>query len=142
MNQHVPPPVATTFAVELLTCDGQRVMVPLYRLVEAHVRLTLRRRDRIDLIQNLCAEHFRLTQDALCSDRREGEVVHARHIAMYLARHMTEVSTTKIGRRFGNRDHSSITHAVRKVERLIDLDASVRRDVEFLKAAISEVEQS
>lgn len=140
MNQHVPPPVTTSLAVELVTCDGQKVMVPLYRLAEAHARLAApKRRDEIDVIQTIVTDYFKLFPRDLCSDRRESEIVYARHVAMYLSRRLTSVSSVRIARRFGDRDHSSVYHAMRKIERLIESDPAVRRDIEILSDAIAKV---
>lgn len=79
--------------------------------------------------RGICA-YFELTQDDLVSATRRRTVARPRQIAMYLCRKYTERSLPDIGRRFGNRDHATVIHAVKTIENLIQRDASIAADVD------------
>ena len=85
-----------------------------------------------DIIQ-ATAQYFKLTVDDLYGSSRSQAVAIARQIAMYLSKQLTTRSLPEIGRRFGNRDHTTVMHAVRKVEELRSLDATIDEDVELLR---------
>ena len=88
------------------------------------------RRVTIDEIQKLVSRHFELKPLDLVSARRARAVARPRQIAMYLAKRLTTRSLPEIGRKFGGRDHSTVIHAVRRIEELRDqdrdIDAAVR----------------
>jgi chromosomal replication initiator protein len=65
-------------------------------------------------------------------------VVRPRQIAMYLAKTLTLRSLPEIGRRFGGRDHTTVLHAVRKIEGLVDSDATLADEIELLKRLLQE----
>ncbi len=83
------------------------------------------RRVTIDEIQKVVSEHFEIKQIDLLSARRARAVARPRQIAMYLAKRMTTRSLPEIGRKFGGRDHSTVIHAVRRIEELRDTDRDV-----------------
>src|SRR5215813_13315101 len=91
------------------------------------------RRVTIDEIQKKVAEHFNLKVSDMHSARRARAVARPRQVAMYLAKQLTTRSLPEIGRKFGNRDHTTVMHAVRKVEELRTADASFAEDVELLR---------
>lgn len=93
-------------------------------------------RVKIEDIQRATALQFGLTKTDLLSQRRTKQIVGPRQIAMYLSKVMTVRSLPDIGRRFGGRDHTTVLHAVRKIERLLQSDASLQKTVEALKSAI------
>lgn len=70
----------------------------------------------IDAVQRIICRHFGITKIDINSDRRTHNVVIPRQIAMCLAKQLTGKSLPEIGRRFGNRDHTTVLHAVRKME--------------------------
>ena len=72
------------------------------------------------------------------SSRRTANVVRPRQIAMYLAKTLTLRSLPEIGRRFGGRDHTTVLHAVRKIEGLVGNDAVLAEEVEILKRLLQE----
>jgi chromosomal replication initiator protein len=72
------------------------------------------------------------------SSRRTANVVRPRQVAMYLAKTMTLRSLPEIGRRFGGRDHTTVLHAVRKIEGLVGSDASLAEEVEILKRQLQD----
>ena len=83
-------------------------------------------------IQKIVAEHFNLTREDLISDRRAKGIARPRQIAMWLCRKMTERTTTDIGRRFGDRDHTTVIHAFRRIEDLQEMEHFVRADCQAL----------
>ena len=86
----------------------------------------------IDEIQRKVADYYGLRLSDLLSERRAREVARPRQIAMYLAKKMTPRSLPEIGRRFGNRDHTTVMHAVKKVEELRGQDREIDSDVATL----------
>ncbi|MGJ8527281.1 chromosomal replication initiator protein DnaA [Maritalea sp.] len=96
------------------------------------------RRIKIDEIQIMVAKHFKVSKPDLLSSRRSRSVVRPRQIAMYLSKMLTSRSLPEIGRRFGNRDHTTVLHAVRKVEQLMSEDNGFAQEVELLKRMIED----
>lgn len=91
------------------------------------------RRVTVDEIQKKVAEHFNIRLSDIHSPRRLRAVARPRQIAMFLAKTMTPLSLPEIGRKFGGRDHTTVIHAVKKVEELRLNDQSVAEDIELLK---------
>ena len=90
------------------------------------------RRVTIDEIQRRVSDHYRIRQSEMSSARRAREVARPRQIAMYLAKQLTPRSLPEIGRRFGGRDHTTVIHAVRQIEKLRQTDAELDADVRLL----------
>jgi chromosomal replication initiator protein len=86
----------------------------------------------IDEIQKAVSAHFDLKPIDLLSARRAVAVARPRQIAMYLAKRLTTRSLPEIGRKFGNRDHSTVIHAVRRIEELRGTD----RDIDTAVASL------
>lgn len=84
----------------------------------------------------LTAKHFRMSPKSLIGPRRKEEIVLARQISMYLMAELTTLSLTGIGRRFGNRDHTTVRHAVLKIRRLLTEDQSLRGTVDAIASKI------
>jgi len=95
------------------------------------------RRITIDEIQRKVAEHFNIRLSDMHSSRRARQVARPRQVAMYLSKQLTARSLPEIGRKFGGRDHTTVMHAVRKIEELSNGDASFAQDVEILKRALT-----
>ena len=91
------------------------------------------RRVTIEEIQKRVAEHFNIKVSDMHSARRSRAVARPRQVAMYLAKQLTPRSLPEIGRKFGGRDHTTVMHAVRKVEELRSADSSFAEDVELLR---------
>jgi len=91
------------------------------------------RRVTIEEIQKRVAEHFNIRVSDMHSARRARAVARPRQVAMYLAKQLTARSLPEIGRKFGGRDHTTVMHAVRKVDELRGSDASFSDDVELLR---------
>lgn len=90
------------------------------------------RRVTIDEIQKAVSTHFDLKPIELVSARRARAVARPRQIAMYLAKRLTTRSLPEIGRKFGGRDHSTVIHAVRRIEELRDSDQDIDSAVRAL----------
>ena len=89
-------------------------------------------RIKIDDILKIVGRHYNVARTDLLSPRRARAVVVPRQIGMYLAKKMTARSLPEIGRRFGGRDHSTVLHAVRKIEEQIKTDDKLAREVALL----------
>ena len=100
----------------------------LHDLLRSHER-----RVTIDEIQRRVAEHFNIRLGEMTSDRRARAVARPRQVAMYLAKQLTTRSLPEIGRKFGGRDHTTVMHAVRKIEELKGTDPALAEDVELLR---------
>lgn len=96
------------------------------------------KRVRIEDIQRVVAKHYNVSRQELVSNRRTRVIVKPRQIAMYLAKALTPRSFPEIGRRFGGRDHTTVLHAVRKIEELISGDSKLSHEIELLKRLINE----
>ena len=96
------------------------------------------KRVRIEEIQRIVARHYNVSRSDLLSSRRTANVVRPRQIAMYLAKTLTLRSLPEIGRRFGGRDHTTVLHAVRKIEGLIGVDNTLAAEIEVLKSQLQE----
>ena len=96
------------------------------------------KRVRIEDIQKIVARQFNVSRNDLLSNRRTRVIVRPRQVAMYLAKVMTPRSLPEIGRRFGGRDHTTVLHAVRKIEDISSKDQQLAREIELLKRLILE----
>jgi chromosomal replication initiator protein len=90
------------------------------------------RRVTVDEIQKAASEHFGLKQADLISERRNRAIARPRQAAMWLAKQLTTRSLPDIGRRFGGRDHTTVLHAVRRIDALRAADPQLARDLEIL----------
>ncbi len=90
------------------------------------------RKVNIEEIQKKVSQHFNIKMSDMSSARRSRTIARPRQIAMYLSKNLTSRSLPEIGRRFGNRDHTTVIHAVKKVEELRTVDNSFDEDVQLL----------
>jgi len=152
----VPAPVLE-FIAQTVTHNGRDLDGALNRLL-AHNKLTGHpvtmemaeravrdlvrpqdpRRVKIEDIQRTVARQYNVSRADLLSSRRTANVVRPRQIAMYLAKTLTLRSLPEIGRRFGGRDHTTVLHAVRKIEGLVDRDNALAEEIEILKRLLQE----
>ena len=84
------------------------------------------------------ANYFEIPVDEIIGRSRTREIVNARHVAMYLTRELTDFSLPEIGKRFGNRDHSTVKHAHDRIIDLIDSNKELFQDIQRLTAAIKD----
>jgi chromosomal replication initiator protein len=95
------------------------------------------RRITIEDIQRKVAEHYGLRMADMVSARRARAVARPRQVAMYLAKQLTPRSLPEIGRKFGGRDHTTVMHAIRRIEELRALDMTLNEDVEQLRRLLT-----
>ncbi len=100
----------------------------LQDLLRAHER-----RITIEEIQRKVAEHYGIKLTDMHSSRRARVVARPRQVAMYLAKQLTPRSLPEIGRRFGGRDHTTVMHAIKKIEELRAADSVMSEDIELLR---------
>ncbi len=152
----VPAPVLV-FIAKAVTHNGRDLEGAVNRLL-AHSKLTGQpvtlemaeremrdlirpaepKRVRIEDIQRVVARQYNVSRSDLLSSRRTANVVRPRQVAMYLAKVLTLRSLPEIGRRFGGRDHTTVLHAVRKIEALTGNDAAFAEEIESLKRQLQE----
>jgi len=96
------------------------------------------KRVKIEDIQRVVARQYNVSRSDLLSSRRTANVVRPRQVAMYLAKTLTLRSLPEIGRRFGGRDHTTVLHAVRKIEALVARDVALSDEVDLLKRQLQE----
>ncbi|MBM6579188.1 chromosomal replication initiator protein DnaA [Microvirga sp. BT689] len=96
------------------------------------------KRVKIEDIQKLVASRYNVSRSDILSERRTAAVVRPRQIAMYLSKVLTLRSLPEIGRRFGGRDHTTVLHAVRKIEKALGEDHALSDEVELLKRMLQE----
>jgi chromosomal replication initiator protein len=96
------------------------------------------KRIKIEEIQRIVARQYNVSRADLLSSRRTANVVRPRQVAMYLAKMLTLRSLPEIGRRFGGRDHTTVLHAVRKIENLVNNDTSLAEEIEILKRQLQD----
>jgi len=111
-------------------------------MAEREVRDLIRpqepKRIKIEDIQRVVARQYNVSRSDLLSSRRTANVVRPRQVAMYLAKTLTLRSLPEIGRRFGGRDHTTVLHAVRKIEALVTKDTALSEEVESLKRQLQQ----
>jgi chromosomal replication initiator protein len=152
----VPEPVLSYIA-KTVTHNGRDLEGALNRLLahnkltghavtlemaEREVRDLIRpqepRRVKIEDIQRVVARQYNVSRSDLLSSRRTANVVRPRQVAMYLAKTLTLRSLPEIGRRFGGRDHTTVLHAVRKIEGLVGNDVALAEEIEVLKRQLQD----
>jgi chromosomal replication initiator protein len=160
-KQHHPgfdvPDAVLVFIAKAVTHNGRDLEGALNRLL-AHSKLTAQpvtlemaerevrdlirpqepKRVKIEEIQRVVARQYNVSRADLLSSRRTANVVRPRQVAMYLAKTLTLRSLPEIGRRFGGRDHTTVLHAVRKIENLVSTDTGLAQEIELLKRQLQE----
>src|SRR6202158_3028657 len=151
------PPSVLSFIAKSVTHNGRDLEGALNRLL-AHSKLTSQpvtlemaerevrdlirpqapKRVKIEDIQRVVARQYNVSRADLLSSRRTANVVRPRQVAMYLAKTLTLRSLPEIGRRFGGRDHTTVLHAVRKIENLVGNDSTLAEEIESLKRQLQE----
>jgi len=115
---------------------GRTVTIEMAGEVLKDVLRANERHITIEEIQRRVCEHFNIKMAEMHSARRARAVARPRQIAMYLAKMLTSRSLPEIGRKFGKRDHTTVMHAVKKIEELRAIDPSINEDVEILIRAL------
>ena len=119
----------SSFVGRPLTIDmAQEVLKDLIRASQ--------RRITIDDIQRKVADYYNLRLSDLLSARRSRQIARPRQVAMYLSKILTTRSLPEIGRKFGGRDHTTVIHAVKRVEGLRDSDSAIQEEVDLLTRSL------
>jgi len=118
------------------TLVGTAITVETAQIVLQDLLRSSNRKITIEEIQKKVAEHFNIRITDMHSPRRSRSVARPRQIAMYLAKSITSRSLPEIGRKFGGRDHTTVMHAVKKIEELKLQDVNFNEDIELLKRLI------
>ena len=92
----------------------------------------------VDKIQNIVSNYFNIGLGEMLSQRRSRPLARPRQIAMYLAKKMTTRSLPEIGRRFANRDHTTVIHAVKTITRLSEQDEEMKKNINQIKSLLLE----
>ena len=151
------PPHVLDFVAERVTSSGRDLegafnqLLIQHRFSEGPVEMDViekmlghlvqsgeQKRVRIEDIQKVVARHYNVSKNDLLSNRRTRIIVRPRQIAMYLSKILTPRSLPEIGRRFGGRDHTTVLHAVRKIESMLKEDNKLAQEIELLKRLINE----
>ena len=92
----------------------------------------------VDKIQNVVSNFYNISLSEMLSQRRSRPLARPRQIAMYLAKKMTTRSLPEIGRRFANRDHTTVIHAVKTISRLSEQDDEMKKNINQIKSILLE----
>ena len=92
----------------------------------------------VDKIQNVVSNYFNISLSEMLSQRRSRPLARPRQIAMFLAKKMTTRSLPEIGRRFANRDHTTVIHAVKTITRLSEQDDEMKKNIIQIKSLLLE----
>ena len=91
----------------------------------------------VQTVQSVIEEQYGVTHEELIGPRRNANIAKARHIAIYLAIEMCEMTTTAVGAEFGNRNHSTVSTSYKKVQKMIQEDRTVTEDLKSLRDKIT-----
>ena len=116
--------------------SGKPITMDMTQDALGDVLRSYERRVTIDEIQRKVAEHYGLKLNDMYSVRRSRNVARPRQVAMYLCKKLTPRSLPEIGRKFGGRDHTTVMHAVKKIEELIANDPSFADDVNTVRRVL------
>ena len=92
----------------------------------------------VDKIQKVVSNYFNIALSEMLSQRRSRPLARPRQIAMYLSKNMTTRSLPEIGRRFANRDHTTVIHAVKTITRLSEQDDEMKKNINQIKSLLLE----
>lgn len=119
------------------TLEQRPITLSLAELVLKNVISSEKRDLTVEQIQKLVADHFKIQENLLRAKTRKQEIVLPRQIAMYLSKNLTRASLKTIGLHFGGRDHSTIIHACKSIEKALLSDDTLRTHVDHLQKQIS-----
>jgi chromosomal replication initiator protein len=125
-----------TRVVAYASLNDRPIDVDLAREVLKDIPETAAGRVTIDLILSTVADFTGVSVNEIVGDKRSRQIVESRHLAMYLARELTDSSLPKIGERIGNRDHTTVLHAVEKISKLMKEDREMYNRVQRLTTKV------
>lgn len=109
-----------------------------YRLLKDNFGSQPQKNITVEAIQKSVAEYFNISYIDLKGKKRNQSLVFPRHIAMYLCRNLTELSTTEIGIEFGGRDHTTVMHGSQKIEDRIKIEPAIEKSIMEITKAVKE----
>lgn len=112
---------------------GNAISLAMAREVLKDIIVDKTKEITVEMIQKCVADHFKLKVPDLKSDKRLKAMVIPRQIAIYLCRDLTKYSYPEIGERFGGKDHSTIIHSFKKIDKMISQDLDIKNTIETLK---------
>lgn len=118
------------------TLTGQPITMDMVKTVLRDLLGSKKKVITLEDVQDVVARRFNVKVAELKSKRRTKTVVHPRQIAMYLCRELTDASFPEIGREFGGKDHTTIIHACRQIEKALEKDNTLRATLDNLKDEI------
>ena len=121
----------------IASLTGSDICLPMARESLKDIIVDKTKDISIELIQKQVAEHFRIKQSELKSDKRLKTVVLPRQIAIYLCRELTKASYPEIGDRFGGKDHSTIIHSVKKIDKQLSQDMELKSTLDLLRRQLT-----
>lgn len=108
-----------------------------FSIVEEIDPTTGKKKTGIEDIKRVVARYYQVSVHDIISGRRTANVIRPRQVAMYLAKTMTPLSLPQIGRRIGNKDHTTVLYGVRKITRLLASDPDLAADIENIMQALA-----
>ncbi len=124
---------ALTRLIAFSSLVGREITLDMAQECLTDILRASERKVTIDEIQRKVADHFNLRMSDLLSARRARAVARPRQVAMFLSKMLTSKSLPEIGRKFGGRDHTTVIHAVKRIEELKQSDSQIAEDVELLR---------
>ncbi|MBR6652977.1 MAG: chromosomal replication initiator protein DnaA, partial [Anaerotignum sp.] len=91
-----------------------------------------------DLIQQVVAEHYNIRVEDIQGSKKPKNIAFPRQVSMYLCRKMLDISLPKIGESFGGRDHTTVIHAITKIEKQLETDTALQKTILQLEKEIKE----
>jgi chromosomal replication initiator protein len=120
--------------VALARLTGQQITPELCQIAIADLAPAQKRRQRTaPILLNAVATYFGLSPERFCGKARDKDLVHARHVAMYLMREEGNLPLTEIGRVLGNRDHSTVVHGLSRIQQSYYSDPELRREIDEIR---------
>ena len=118
---------------------GKKIDVELTKSVLKDLLKSNDRRITIDEIQKKVSSYYNIRLDDLISSRRIRTFARPRQVAMYLSKKLTTRSLPEIGRKFGGRDHTTVIHAVKKIDELKEHDSKFDEDINLITQMITSI---
>lgn len=115
---------------------GREITLELAQDCLADILRASDRKVTVEEIQRKVAEHYNMRLSDMIGPKRHRQIARPRQMAMYLAKQLTSRSLPEIGRRFGGRDHTTVIHAVRRIDDLRAKDTQIADDLELLRRAL------
>ncbi|MRR37682.1 chromosomal replication initiator protein DnaA, partial [bacterium] len=115
---------------------GKNITLDMAREVLKDIIVDKTKEVTVEMIQKYVADHFNIKVAELKSDKRLKALVVPRQIAIYLCRDLTKASYPDIGEKFGGKDHSTIIHSVKKVDKLLSQDFELKSTIETLRKGL------